>query len=105
MIPQLVWRLKQKLGSDAAARKAVLEADPLDLVLHLEQVWNAAEATPPDPARIRNFLASQSAFGDVDPRSFPPGPPAPPVPFRPWDHLGASYVLENTRVVQIMRRV
>lgn len=99
MIRQLVARLANAPGgSPLTAARDVLTADPLDLILHMEQVWNAAlpwgAANPPaGPARttlaqINRFNAVAPAAGDVA-----------------WDHLGYSYVLENTRAVQILRRV
>jgi len=102
MIPQLVRRLVNPPGAippmtpgDAAAR--VLAADPFDLVLYLEQVWDAADVWAPNgrpagPAR-------QALWATADFQLYTPAvSPA-------WDHLGYSYVLENTRMVQIMRRV
>jgi hypothetical protein len=102
MIPQLVRRLVNPPGAippmtpaDAAAR--VLAADPFDLVLYLEQVWDAADVWAPNgrpagPAR-------QALWATADFQQYTPAvSPA-------WDHLGYSYVLENTRMVQIMRRV
>ena len=86
---------------EAAAR--VLTADAFDLVLHMEQVWNAFSPPPPPsppplPAPARQaFLANQ--FNPYAmPAVLPQGAAA-------WDHLGYSYVLENTRAVQILRRV
>jgi hypothetical protein len=61
----------------------------------MQQVWNAFEPTPPPPG-ARSFLTNQGLFA-----GFPPTP----APRQAWDHLGYSYVLENTRAVQIMKRV
>lgn len=98
MIPQLVERLASPpIGLPlGAAVSAVLTADPLDLALHLEDVWRSYDPDPPvaglpAPARPRGL----GRFGGAVP---PPGAVA-------WDHLGYAYVLENTRAVQIMRRV
>lgn len=101
MIRQLVARIANATGvtpNDAAAQ--VLTADPLDLIVHMEQVWNSAlpwgAGNPPaGPARgnLATVLANQ----------FNPFPPA--VGTFAWDHLGYSYVLENTRAVQILARV
>ena len=81
-----------------AATAQVLTADPLDLILHMEQVWNAAlpwggNGPPAGPARF-----ALAAFNEFNPFVPAPGDVA-------WDHLGYSYVLENTRAVQIFRRV
>lgn len=102
MIQQLVQRIAAGLPAappprDVAAA-TVLGSDPLDLVLHLEQVWDAfnpwaPNARPAGPARRALWeIGGFSAFVPID------GAPA-------WDHLGYSYVLENTRAVQILRRV
>jgi len=82
-------------GTEAAT---VLGSDPLDLVLHMEQVWNsfnpwAPNPQPAGPARVA--LWATGLFNTVAPVG---GVPA-------WDHLGYAYVLENTRVNQILRRV
>jgi hypothetical protein len=99
MIPQLVQRLITARGlTREAAAAVVLITDPLDLTLHMDQVWNAFDpwapnAAPAGGARIALFATGD--FNDVVPAA---GLPA-------WDHLGYAFLLENTRVVQIMRRV
>lgn len=106
MIQQLVERIKkdpkfQGLPDETARNQAavkVLACDPLDLILHLEQVWNAANPWGPNPkpaGPARQALYKHGGFFAYNPDL---GPPA-------WDHLGYSYVLENTRAVQILRRV
>lgn len=104
MIPQLINRVAGSMTSPTPARDAalyVLSADPFDLALHLEQVWAAANVwgapsiPPPAPAssaRVR--LWETGAFFDFGPLENPA-----------WEHLGYSYALENTRAVQILRRV
>jgi hypothetical protein len=105
MIQQLIQRLMappMNMNRDAAAAM-VLTCDPFDLVLHMEQVWTAFQpwGPPPNPqpagpARAAFLLLGGGGqFGGVIP---PVGPPR-------WDHLGYSYVLENTRAVQIFSRV
>lgn len=103
MIQQLVQRLiKGEAPSipgiaQPEAAAAVLAADPLDLVLHMEQVWNAFRPAPPNSLRApaRQALIATSQFSAYVPLA---GDAA-------WDHLGYSYALENTRAVQILRRV
>jgi hypothetical protein len=98
MIQQLVARIMAVSGltrEDAAAM--VLGADPLDLVLHMEQVWNSFNPWAPNPppaGPARQNLWTLGAFNVYAPTADPA-----------WDHLGYSYVLENTRAVQILRRV
>ncbi|AKU99518.1 hypothetical protein AKJ09_06182 [Labilithrix luteola] len=95
MIQQLIQRmmgLAPGMSKEAAATQ-VLSADPFDLMLHMEQVWNAFA---PTSQGARTKLLATGAFNTYAPA--PNGIPA-------WDHLGYSYVLENSRAVQIFRRV
>jgi hypothetical protein len=85
------------LSREQAAAQ-LLGADPLDLLLYAEQVWNGFNPWFPNPrpaaGPARRAAWSVGEFFRYTPL---PGPI--------WDHLGASYVLENTRAVQILRRV
>jgi hypothetical protein len=82
----------------------VITADPFDLVLHMEQVWDAANLWLPNPGPAgpaRQALIATNQF-------FPTGPPvntlaAPQPPH--WDHLGFAFAVETTRAAQIMARV
>jgi hypothetical protein len=97
MIQQLVQRLIADGRTPQAAANDVLQADPFDLALHLEQVWRASNPWPqPGSAApwARRTLWQTGAFSANA-----------PLPGQSWDHLGYSYVLENTRAVQILRRV
>ncbi|CAB3787603.1 hypothetical protein [Pararobbsia alpina] len=85
------------------ATEAILIADPLDLTLYIEQFWDSYSPSA-GPAR-RNLWAS-GRFSTINPPApialpNPPGDPGVPS----WDHLAYSYVLENTRASQILRRV
>lgn len=100
MIPQLVQNIIKtnsvpKVDEPKIALD-ILTSDPFDLLLYMEQTWDSANTLPgstsPEPAR--EALWSLGQF-----RNFPP------VPGDAWDHLGYGYVLENTRVIQILRRV
>jgi len=94
MIQQLLKRIVTKDGiSRDDAAKMILTADPLDLLLHMEQVWSSATSSAADEARSKVW-----ALGRFAPYVVPNG-------HRAWDHLGYSYALENTRAVQILRRV
>lgn len=80
---------------DAGA--TVLLADPFDLMLHMEQVWQVFSpnvTVPPSVGTARQSLWQTGAFSQYAPADSPA-----------WDHLGYSYVLENSRAVQILRRV
>ncbi len=99
MIPQLVQRIITSGIAPAAAAMRVLRSDPLDLALHMEQIWidfNPLNQTVPATTAkwARRSLWQLGAFDGFAPAARPA-----------WDHLGYSYVLENTRAVQIMRRV
>lgn len=108
MIPQLAYRLA---GGTAAAKPTdaaladatedVLSADPLDLVLYGDQLWELAapppaSVTPTLPTSgIRQHLVSNNRFKAV---------PAA-TPGKSWDHLGYSFCIDNTRAPQILLRV
>lgn len=81
-----------------AAMSRVLEADPLDLALHVQQVWQEADARShqpsPFPSAARMQIIDVGSFAALPST----GEPA-------WDHLGYSFMLENTRAVQIFSRV
>ena len=94
MIQQLVLRIIAATAvTPQVAAARVLGSDPFDLMLHMEEVW-AAFSSPPGPGR--QALLQNGAFTLLTPPAGLPGA---------WDHLGYSYVLENTRAVQILRRV
>lgn len=98
MIQQLVQRLIAAGMTREKAALSVLGSDPFDLVLHMEQVWDTSKpwGSNPTPAgKARIALWKDGAFYDY----------SPDVGLSAWDHFGYSYVLENTRAVQIMRRV
>jgi hypothetical protein len=108
MIPQLAYRLAGGTATvkptDAAladATEDVLSADPLDLVLHADQLWELATPRPPSvtaglPADgIRRHLVVNNRF-----LAFPP-----PTPGRGWDHFGYSFCIDNSRAPQILLRV
>jgi hypothetical protein len=80
------------------ARAIILAADPFDLILHMEQVFDFANPWRPNtlPAGpARTALYNSGAFRAV----------APQVNVAEWDHLGYAFALENTRIVQIARRI
>jgi hypothetical protein len=63
----------------------------------MEQVWNSFNPWAPNPppaGPARRNLWMLGAFNVYAPTADPA-----------WDHFGYSYVLENTRAVQILRRV
>ena len=83
-------------GDLVGATNAVLTADPYDLTLYIEQYWDSFSPSA-GPAR-RNLWAA-GRFNPITPAA----PLSATVPS--WDHLAYSYVLENTRATQILRRV
>ena len=100
MIQQLVQRLMDAnsgMNSQQAA-EIVLSADPMDLILYMEQVWDDADQADGDhPDEGRKKLFKMGRFASLDPIA--------PTPFGPWDHFGYAYALENTRIVQILGRI
>jgi hypothetical protein len=112
MIQQLVTRLAAQSGTlpeQEAGR--VLTADPLDLVLEMEEVWDRANLFSPNtgpaghtgpagPARLT--LMGTGEFHDpANPPANAPGNPNAPA----YHHLGYAFAIESTRVAQIMARV
>jgi hypothetical protein len=108
MIPQLIARIMLNGVSREDAGALVLQADPLDLLLHMEQVWMDFNPYRPNP---RPGGPARDALLGVPGVPQTPGIPSLFSRFRPgegapaWHHLGYSYVLENSRAVQILRRV
>lgn len=97
MIPLLVQRIATMSAippEDAAT--LVLMSDPFDIILHMEQLWHLSKPWGAIPAAgpARQLLFASGAFAGYVPTFLPA-----------WDHLGYSYVLENTRIIQILRRV
>jgi len=89
-----------------ATAKAILAADPFDLVLYMEQSWDRADApiqpsAPVYPERSggRAKLYDTGCFA-----KYRPDEKATRV-FPSWDHLIYAYVVESTRIVQILGRV
>jgi len=99
MIQQLVQRLIASGLSAPTAALSVLTMDPLDLALHVEQVWETA-LPPAAPGGAPVPSARAAFYGAGAYQAL-----APAANTAAWDHLGYSYVLENTRAVQIMARV
>jgi hypothetical protein len=101
MIPLLLQRMVAGVGGNPpmtkeAAADHVLQADPFDIVLHMEQLWHLSRpwGAQDSAGPARQALWNVGEFSTYVPTDFPA-----------WDHLGYSYVLENTRIVQILRRV
>jgi len=79
-----------------AAHK-VLTADPLDLVLAMEEFLERATSFgSPEPVGARNRFCEMGLFVNAGQHL---------TKTDPWDHLIYAYVLESTRVVQILKRV
>lgn len=106
MIQQLVERLAAQPGNDLeTASGQVLTADPLDLVLEMEEVWDRANLWSPNPApagQARRALMGLGAFTNA---ALPPANTAANPAAPAFHHLGYALAIENTRVAQIMARV
>lgn len=87
----------------------LFDKHPVELAGFLEQVWEQRQASGPSvdlghPNNRSNINALPK--GAVVPA--PTTPPAPPTPRNKqwrWDHLIYAYMVENTRVYEIFRRV
>jgi transcriptional regulator with XRE-family HTH domain len=85
-----------------AAATAVLKLHPVEIADLLEQIWNSHRARIPG-----------SVVGSPDHRSDVPGFPGSLVTFSrivvdaplEWEHLIYAYMIENTRIFEIFRRV
>lgn len=97
MIQQLVQRLINAGQTREQAAITVLGSDPLDVTLHMEQIWNTFNPWAPNPAPAGPARTSLWALGAFSGNAPTTGPA--------WDHLGYAFVLENTRAVHILRRV
>jgi hypothetical protein len=104
MIQQLVLKIAQdesgNLNPDQSAiikaSGEVLGADPIDLMLCMEQVWSNWSGSFAITNGARQNLLSSGYFESHFPVSST---------LQQYDHLIYAYVLENTRAIQIMRRV
>jgi hypothetical protein len=118
MFRQLARWFQEDLGGGATpeqreqAALRVLELHPVQLARFLEEAWfaRADPAAYPSkalPGSIINTLRSgvepsDAVTSDIYPLAFPtPGGGLPAV----WHHLIYAYMIENTRVIEIFRRV
>jgi len=93
---------------DAAAEAVLTEYRPSQLSEYLETLWgtgrNAQRQLALGPGVTVNHQ-NMARFDVLDLLAPAPGdPPAPPPPVA-WHHLAYAYMLENTRIVEIFRRV
>lgn len=109
MFPQLLNRMTATGNSVAVAASALLQADPLDVLLAVDETWTRtnvsgvpappaltpAAGAPGTPART---LRHAEGF-------FSRWAPTAQVVGRPWDHLIYAYMIENTRALQIFGRL
>ncbi|MEO0688972.1 MAG: hypothetical protein AAFY51_01600 [Pseudomonadota bacterium] len=103
MIDQLLKARENAPGNTktpAELGKELLRADPFDLALYQERIWDnhkaAKGANLSTGGKARNFLIGQGEYDALAAA----GPSLPE-----WYHLGYSYTLENTRMMQIFARV
>ena len=117
MFRQLARLYEQNLGLPGSpaqqaqsAAELVLSLHPMQVSRYLEESWSASTGTLTLPREeIPGSLVPQERDSGVD-RNMPPGVPNLPAgtyPFAPavWDHLIYAYMIENTRVFEIFRRV
>jgi hypothetical protein len=87
----------RQLVDQVGDASALLNADVLDLDLYVAQVWDAFSPPAPEPRAgpsARQALWSMGAFVRYPPSASPA-----------WEHLGYSFALESSRMVQIFDRV
>jgi hypothetical protein len=109
MFRQLAVWFTGPAGSDEQAARTVLELHPMELSRFLEEVWTqrADPLRTPVPA-TPTTLVSQEGVSGIGPRLgtlvddiYPLGGFKPAV----WDHLVYAYMIENTRIYEIFRKV
>jgi hypothetical protein len=109
MFRQLAAALMPSTGSAQQAARQVLDLHPMQLSRFLEEVW-ATKAAPPFggltnmevPGTLVPFERT-SGLAALVPQ--PPAPTTAPLTTVVWDHLIYAYMVENTRVYEIFRRV
>ncbi|WP_280309876.1 hypothetical protein [Nocardia abscessus] len=131
MFRQLVTMFSPGSADGLTRARMLFNIHPLQLHRYMEEAWSAAGLTPPGTSaaflgnvNIRgiyglnpHFTGPSGTLGSLIPPtavSLPtfPGPVAtsggsaiaPPANL-PWDHLIYAYLIENTRIVPIFRRV
>jgi hypothetical protein len=123
MFRQLAERLNQSAAPGVDTREAVLDTHPLRLAAMLEVAYEGGrdlKPEPPDPnAPSETPISRQESLGTPNHRSDvrPIAQPDFPNPFTiaairgragfeiRWDHLIYAYMIENTRIYEIFRRV
>ena len=100
MFRVLAGQLQAQRGlTGQAATEAVLDLHPMQLSRYLEQVWSARSAglLTASGLEVPPVLRGIEANARI-------GPAIPP-PATSWDHLIYAYMVEQTRVYEIFRRV
>lgn len=119
MFRQLIQRMVDATNATPVSVATVLQADPTDILLAVDQVWEAANVLgvpQPPPLNVltaggpiaATVPAGQSRTLRHDEGYFAQWPPlaAPGQPMgRSWDHLIYAYMIENTRALQIFGRL
>jgi hypothetical protein len=117
MIQQLVERLlasalnPSNTLNQSQMAEFVLSSDPLDLILYQQEIWDKANgkllsASSPIPvSQTRGKIYNHGMFGNLPQPASVKLKNGTLVPYIPWDHLAYGYVLENTRAIQILRRI
>lgn len=105
-------------GTNEDKAKALLRLHPLELAVYLEAYWAGGytiTGTGGVPLGHPNFLSEEPSLAALQPNRvpLPPGQVLrgvirgiDPVPDKlRWDHLIYAYMIENTRIYEIFRRV
>ena len=109
MFVELATALIPVFGSDRDAAQGTLTTfNSTEVADFLEQSWRATLSGVPIPnpfqlqAADATLLGRMSRFNRFEPATIPAPPPDGPLPFH---HLVYAFALENTRMVEIFRRV
>ncbi|MET4100377.1 hypothetical protein ABIB37_002614 [Agrococcus sp. UYP10] len=115
MFRQLIERMISAGNTTPVSVAAVLQADPNDILLAVDQAWEAANVLGVQPPPALAVLPTSPTQPAVPARGlrhaegyFAQWPPlaAPGLPMgRAWDHLIYAYMIENTRALQIFGRL
>lgn len=114
MFKQLIDRMEKAGNQPPAVVAAVLQADPTDILLAIDEAWSAANVlgtpatpalavlpgSPAQPPPVRATRHAEGYFSQWP----PPTSTGLPMP-RSWEHLIYAYMIENTRALQIFGRL
>lgn len=88
--------------------QTIFDMHPIELASLLEQAWEQRRNTETNPAHPLGHPFHRSDLKSIR-AGFLPGPVLPilagDIPPAPWDHLIYAYMVENTKVYEVLRKV